>query len=178
MRAEEISRPLDQLTRGQQLANTGRCLLEVEGDVPRARTFLRDAGQIAAALGQNFVELDWGRSLLARWDGDLAKAQESMRRALTLARLREDRWREMECLVWMVKISIERDETGAVGACVTRSTRLRRALATARRRSRTRCAPSRACLAKQAALIHNYGKRLPRYAGLMTRRSLPMSSTR
>ena len=37
LRAELLTRPLDELTRVQQLANTGRCLLEVEGDVGRAR---------------------------------------------------------------------------------------------------------------------------------------------
>jgi DNA-binding SARP family transcriptional activator/tetratricopeptide (TPR) repeat protein len=116
LRAEEMSRPTDELTRCQLLANTGRCLLEVEGDVERARTYLRDADRLAATLCQNFVELDWGLGLLARWDGDLAKAQESMRRALTLARLREDRWREIECLVWMAKIAIESGRTGEVDA--------------------------------------------------------------
>ena len=61
-------------------------------------------------LKRSFVELDWGRGLVARWDGDLVAAQESMRRALMLARLREDRWREMECLVWIAKIAIEPDK--------------------------------------------------------------------
>ncbi|MGA2792803.1 MAG: AAA family ATPase [Roseiarcus sp.] len=116
LRAEMITRPLDDLTRSQQLASTGRCLLEVESDVQRARAFLREADQIAARLDQNFVELDWGRGLIARWDGDLAKAQEWMGRALALARLREDRWREMECLVWIVKIAIEGDRLAQVGA--------------------------------------------------------------
>lgn len=116
LRAEEISRPADELTRCKQLANTARCLLEVEGDVPRARIFLREAGQLAAALDQNFVELEWGRGLLARWDGDLLKARQSMRRALALSRLREDRWREIECLTWLVKIAIEGDETREAGA--------------------------------------------------------------
>jgi len=116
LRAEVLTRPTDQRTRCQQLANTGRCLLEVEGDVQRARAFLREADQIATALDQNFVELDWGHGLIARWDGDLATAQASMRRALMLARLREDRWREMECLVWMAKIAIESARIGEVGS--------------------------------------------------------------
>ncbi len=116
LRAEVLTRPMDQHTRCQQLANTGRCLLEVEGDVQRARAFLHDADQIATGLDQNFVELDWGHGLIARWDGDLATAQDSMRRALTLARLREDRWREIECLVWMIKIAIESDRIGEVSS--------------------------------------------------------------
>ena len=62
---------------------------------------------MAAVLMHSFVELDWGRGLIARWDGDLVTAQAAIRRALALARLREDRWREMKCLVWMAKIAIE-----------------------------------------------------------------------
>jgi tetratricopeptide (TPR) repeat protein len=85
-------------------------LLEVEADMRRARAFLDEAGQIAAALDRNFVELDWGRGLIARWDGDLAGAQQHMRRALALAQLREDRWREIECLVWIAKIALEADQ--------------------------------------------------------------------
>ncbi len=84
--------------------------------MPRARMFLQDAEQLADALKQNFVELDWGRGLVARWDGDLVRAQASMRRALALARLREDRWREMECLVWMAKMAIEDENTAAARA--------------------------------------------------------------
>ena len=109
LRAEEISRPTDELIRCRQLANTGRCLIEVEGDIAQARSFVREAGRLAAALDQNFVEVDWGYGLLARWDGDLVAARDSMRRALTLARLHEDRWREIECLVWLAKLAFERD---------------------------------------------------------------------
>jgi DNA-binding SARP family transcriptional activator len=116
LRAEELTRPMDDATRCQQLASTGRCLLEVERDVPRARLFLGDAERLAATLGQSFVELDWGRGLIARWDGDLTNAEASMRRALTLARLREDRWREIECLVWMAKIAVESRRIAEIGA--------------------------------------------------------------
>ena len=114
LRAELLTRPLDDLSRVQQLASTGRCLLEVEGDIGRARLFLREAEEIATRLKKSFIELDWGRGLVARWDGDLAAAQESMRRALMLARLRQDRWREMECLVWVAKIAIETGRTAEV----------------------------------------------------------------
>jgi DNA-binding SARP family transcriptional activator/predicted ATPase len=107
LRAEELSQRSDRRARCQQLANSGRCLMEVEFDIPRARKFLREAERLAAELKLSVVELDWGRSLIARWDGDLAQAQNSMRRALTLAHLREDRWRELECLVWLAKMAIE-----------------------------------------------------------------------
>jgi len=114
--AEERSRGGDEYARCQQLASTGRCLLEVEFDIGRAREFLRKAERMAVTLTQNIVELDWGRGLIARWDGDLVTAQAAMRRALALARLREDRWREMECLVWMAKIAIEGGQFGETDA--------------------------------------------------------------
>ncbi|MGA7329337.1 MAG: AAA family ATPase [Rhodomicrobium sp.] len=107
LRAEEISRPKDDFIRCNQLASTARCLLEVEGDAREALDFLHEADRLAASLNQHFIELDWGHGLLARWDGDLLAARESMRRALVLARLREDRWREIECLIWIAKIAIE-----------------------------------------------------------------------
>ena len=84
-------------------------------DVGRARGFLPQAEELADKLGKSFVELDWGRGLVARWDGDLAAAQASMRRAFELARLREDRWREMERLIWIAKIALETDQTAKVG---------------------------------------------------------------
>ena len=107
LHAEERSRRGDEFSCCQQVAITGRLLLEVEFDVARARDFLREAERMAAVLMHSFVELDWGRGLIARWDGDLVTAQAAIRRALALARLREDRWREMKCLVWMAKIAID-----------------------------------------------------------------------
>jgi tetratricopeptide (TPR) repeat protein len=115
MRAELTSRPTDQITRCQQLANAGRCLFEVEAELRRARTFIEEAGKLAAELDRNFVELEWGRGLIARWDGDLHSAQAWMHRALALARLLEDRWREVECLVWMAKIALEGGQIDEVG---------------------------------------------------------------
>ena len=108
LRAEFLSRKADDATRCQHLCMAGRCILEVEGELSRARSFLTDADDLAIRLQQTFVELEWGKGLLARWDGDLDQANLMMRRALTLARLREDRWREMECLIWIAKIAVER----------------------------------------------------------------------
>ena len=106
-RAEQSYHQMDEFKRCQQLASTARCLLEVECDIQQARIFLGEAERLAESLGHKFAELEWARGLVARWDGDLKQAQELMRRALMLARIREDRWREIESLVWMAKIAIE-----------------------------------------------------------------------
>ena len=113
-RAEQSSHQKDEFKRCQQLASTARCLLEVECDVQQARIFLGEAVKLAELLDHKFAELEWARGLVARWDGDLKLAQEFMRRALMLARIREDRWREIESLVWMAKIAVELDDISDV----------------------------------------------------------------
>jgi len=116
LRAERISREKADFIRYHQLSSTARCLLEVECNVEDARKFLHEADSLASAFNQHFVEVDWGHALIARWDGNLKESRESMRRALALARLREDRWREIECLVWLAKISIESGKLDDVSA--------------------------------------------------------------
>ncbi len=114
LRAEKISRTADSAARCHQLANTGRCLLDVESAIPRALALVQEATAIAEAGNLQFVELEWGRALAARWNGDLDEADARMQRALAFARLREDRWREGECLVWLATIALERSDFGEV----------------------------------------------------------------
>jgi DNA-binding SARP family transcriptional activator/tetratricopeptide (TPR) repeat protein len=114
LRAERMSRTADAATRCQQLANSGRCLLEVEADIPQARALVDAAAGMAEQMNLHVIELEWGRGLIARWDGDLDAAQRCLRAAVDLARLREDRWREFECLVWLATIEFERGRLEAV----------------------------------------------------------------
>ena len=105
--AERTSRTADDATRCLHLANTGRCLLDVEADVERARRFLTDAAALASKLNLHVVEIEWGLGLIARWDGDLERAHAHTERAVSLARIRENRWRELECMLWLAKIDLE-----------------------------------------------------------------------
>jgi DNA-binding SARP family transcriptional activator len=108
LEAERASRVADDATRCLQLANTGRCLLDVESEIGSARNFLQEAASVAAKLNLRLVEIEWGLGLIARWDGDLERAHAHTDRAVTLARFREDRWREIECMLWLAKIDLER----------------------------------------------------------------------
>ena len=114
LQAERISRTADTATRCQQLANTGRCLLDVEASIPRALSLLDEAEAMAEAHNLQFVELEWGRALAARWRGDLDEAAGRMARALSFARLAEDHRREVECLVWLATVQLERGEPDLV----------------------------------------------------------------
>jgi DNA-binding SARP family transcriptional activator len=98
----------DRATHARQLANTARCLAELEQEMARARSLLAEAGAIVQPLGLEIAELYWGQGLLQRWDGDLETASSLLERALGLARRAEDRWREYKCLTWLAMIERER----------------------------------------------------------------------
>ncbi len=114
LQAEEASRKADQTTRCFQVANTGRCLLEVEQQISRALAMVDEAAAMAKALELDFVELEWARAHAARWRGDLDRAHALMSRAVELARLREERWREVECMIWLAMIDLERRKLPSV----------------------------------------------------------------
>ena len=124
LRAEKISRSADTATRCHQLANTGRCLLDVEASIPRALSLVAEAEAMAEAHNLQFVELEWARALAARWHGDLDAAAEGMARALSFARLGEDHRREAECLVWLATMELERGDLDAVDSVCDEGVRL------------------------------------------------------
>jgi len=114
LRAAEASREADDTTRCYQMANTGRCLLEVEQQISRAFMMIDEAETMARALALDFVELEWARSHTLRWNGDLGRAHVLMSRAVELARLRAEHWREVECLIWLAMIDLERQDLASV----------------------------------------------------------------
>jgi DNA-binding SARP family transcriptional activator/tetratricopeptide (TPR) repeat protein len=108
VRAAAAGRGADDLrSHARQLANTARCLLELETEVEQAGALLDEAQALAGSLGLEVCELDWGLGLLARRNGRLAEAAPLMRRALVLARREADRWREYKCLTWLAVVSLE-----------------------------------------------------------------------
>lgn len=107
LRAAAAGRSADETTRANQLANTARCLLELETGISRSRKLIGEASEIVDQLGLELCELYWARGLLQRWDGDAETASASIARALALARKDEDRWREYKCLTWLAMIEQE-----------------------------------------------------------------------
>lgn len=107
--AERLAQRADATTHCLQLANSGRCLLDIEADPPRGRALLEEAAAMAAQLDLRVMEIEWGRGLLARSEGDLDRARESLARAVALARGAENRWREYECMVWLVTVMYEQE---------------------------------------------------------------------
>ena len=105
--AERSTRRADVITRCQQLANTARCLVEIEADIERGRVLLADAAALAAELQLPVMELEWGRGLIARADGDLPAARAALGRAVALGRAAANHWREYECMLALTTVEYE-----------------------------------------------------------------------
>lgn len=118
--AQQATRRADAATHCRQLANSGRCLLDIEADVSRARALLAEAEALAAGLQLKVMELEWGRGLAARVAGDLDTAQAALERATALATAAENHWREYECLIWSATIAWERQRHAQVLAFAER----------------------------------------------------------
>ena len=112
VRAAEAGREGEQSAFAQQLANTARCLIELEAEIPRARTLLAEAEALLGIGGQSNCELQWGRGLLARWAGNIDEATTRLECALSLARNAQDRWREYKCVTWLAFLELERGRFG------------------------------------------------------------------
>jgi DNA-binding SARP family transcriptional activator len=105
--AERCARRADAITRCQQLANTGRCLIDIEADGERGRALLADAAALAAELQLPLMELEWGRGLVARAEGNLVAARASLEHAVALARAAANHWREYECMLALATVEFE-----------------------------------------------------------------------
>ncbi|MFL9960286.1 AAA family ATPase [Paraburkholderia sediminicola] len=128
LEAEREARRADAATRCKQLANTGRCLLELERNLPRARAVLGEASTLAEQLDLRVLELMWGEALLARADGQLDIACARISDAVEQSRLTGDHWREYQCLVWLATLDLEREAYAEViplaGSIVTAAQRM------------------------------------------------------
>lgn len=114
--AERATQFADAATHCRQLANSGRCLIDIEADVARGGTLLAQAETLAGELHLQVMELEWGRALLARHHGDLDAAAHGMERAIALARAARNHWREYECMVWAATIEWERGSDSGVAS--------------------------------------------------------------
>ena len=118
VRAAKAARAGDSPSQAHQLANTARCLIELETEIPRARMLIEEAEMLLGSVGDHVCELCWGRGLLQRWDGNTDAAAGLIERALVIARDAEDRWREYKCLTWLALVEFERGRYDAArGRC-------------------------------------------------------------
>ncbi len=111
--AAAVARRTDPLVAARQLSNTARCLLSLETQVGEARALIGEARQLVEDLDIVEVELEWGRGLLARWDGDPATAAALLERSAALAARAGDAWSEAQLLTSLAVVSLEAGDDAA-----------------------------------------------------------------
>jgi DNA-binding SARP family transcriptional activator len=116
LQALEAARAGDETQYVRQLANTGRCLMLIEGDVGRARTLIDEARVLAERLRIDDAEISWGQGLSHYWVGEYPAALAALDRCHDKARAAQDRWREHQSLEQVVRLHLERDDAEAARA--------------------------------------------------------------
>jgi DNA-binding SARP family transcriptional activator/tetratricopeptide (TPR) repeat protein len=113
LRSAELMRTEDPASAALAMANTGRCLLHIEREIPRARALLMEARGIADGAKVESAELPLGLGLLHAHAGEYDPAVHWLRRSLEVSRENQDHWREWISVARLVRLELERGDYGA-----------------------------------------------------------------
>jgi DNA-binding SARP family transcriptional activator len=122
LRALDAARATDPLTAARSLADSARCLLMLERDVPRAEALIAEARAVLGPAADHLANLAWARGLMGRFCGQEAPAREAFDQALDGYRRDQANWEVYQLLAMQVMLHLE---TGQAGAALERSIALR-----------------------------------------------------
>ncbi|HEY8181933.1 MAG TPA: AAA family ATPase [Thermoanaerobaculia bacterium] len=101
-----------------QIANTGRCLVFIQRDVPRGRLLLEEAEALAAKSGVEHFEIPLGLGYFYAHIGDDAHAIPRLEQAYAMAVRAQDHWREWIATSRLAVMALERgDAAEALRLC-------------------------------------------------------------
>jgi DNA-binding SARP family transcriptional activator len=114
----EISRATDPRSAAYMMANTARCLLFIERDIPRAQSLLGEVETIIKTVGGDHIEIPLGLGYLYAHRGEKELATVQLERAMAMAAREQDHWREWCAGVRLVTLALEtRDFDAAQRHC-------------------------------------------------------------
>jgi|GEM_PF-352655 len=102
-------RSTDAITSARSKAEAGRCLMMLERETVKAKTFLEEASQVLVSEEDALV-MDWGLGLLYRYTGDVAQAARRLEKASLLSSRVQSHWEESECLRALTLLALERGD--------------------------------------------------------------------
>jgi DNA-binding SARP family transcriptional activator len=106
--SEETSREADPETRVRMLARAGRCLVQTEQDVPKAKTMLEEAVVLCAPMKLVLPDIQMGLGLIKHWEGDYEAAESLLDQGYTSATAQLNHWIAFESLSRLVIVLLER----------------------------------------------------------------------
>ncbi len=107
LRAVQEARRADPATAVRALANTGRCLAQLEREPERAEALLLEARSLAERIGLEVIDIPWGLGLVRHHAGEEEEAVVELERALAIARREQDHWSQSQCLTRLAMIDLE-----------------------------------------------------------------------
>jgi tetratricopeptide (TPR) repeat protein len=107
VRSAEISRTADPRVTAYAMANTARCLLFIERDIPRAQSLLNEVEAIVGKVGGDHIEIPLGLGFLYAHRGENQRAIAELERAWQMAGREQDHWREFVAGERLVTLALE-----------------------------------------------------------------------
>ena len=124
--SEEKSREADPETRIRTLARAGRCLVQIERELPKAKEMLEKAVLLSAPMNLVVPDIPMGLGLVKHWEGDYASAEELLQQGWISATAQHNHWIAFESLSRLVMLLLECGRAEAAEARVLRARSARR----------------------------------------------------
>jgi DNA-binding SARP family transcriptional activator len=122
LRALDVVRGADPMTQARQLADSARCLLLIERDIPQAQAMIVEARTSLGPAGDQFANLAWARGLLERFRGEIPPAMLALGEALEGYQREQSPWEIFQVLSLAVTCHLE---SGEAAEALARCTDLR-----------------------------------------------------
>jgi DNA-binding SARP family transcriptional activator/DNA-binding XRE family transcriptional regulator len=110
LQSAELIRQRDPVMAIGQIANTGRCLVFIQRDVPRGRLLLEEAQELATKAGVEHFEIPLGLGYFYAHIGDDAHAIPRLEEAYAMAVRAQDHWREWIAASKLAMMALERED--------------------------------------------------------------------
>jgi tetratricopeptide (TPR) repeat protein len=108
VRFEASSREADPEARVRTLARAGRCLVQIERELPRAKLLLEEAVALASPMKLVVPDIPMGLGLVKHWEGDYDQAELLLEQGWSTASAEHNHWLAYESLSRLVMALLER----------------------------------------------------------------------
>jgi DNA-binding SARP family transcriptional activator len=118
LRAVDAARAADPATEARQLADSARCLIMIERDIPQAQSMIVEARAALGPSGDQLAHVAWARGLLGRYCGEAAPAITALDDALEGYKRDHGGWETSQVLAATVLCLLESgDAAAALSRC-------------------------------------------------------------
>jgi len=111
--SERAARDADPATRARAIARAGRCLAQLEREIPRAEALLQEATHLSSSIKMELPDIPTGRGLVEYQRGDYDAAERLLDEGWRAAQRLSDHWLAYESLSRLVMLSLERGHAEA-----------------------------------------------------------------